>query len=344
MDYVLDLDFAVFPMTSVVISLGIFLCVVITASLYARRREGITAALMLSVLSIVFGVVFSRFLHWYFNGEAYASLRAAFTDFSRGSYCLQGMFLGIWLAAILVRGMGLTRNIPALLDAAAPGVCLLVAFIRLSALFNTTCRGRITFKTKLFQRLPFSVPSTDAAGNVTYRFASFFIAFLLMLVVTIVVWRFYLREDERWMKRPCGIDGNTMRIALVLYGVVEIITDSTRNDSPLMHFRFISQLNKFSAFISLAQIFAAVAILCVLIYYSRMSIRANGFKWYHPLLWIAFLASLFGVGKLGEYNVQRYATYLKCYAWMGGSLILMAATAILAWRSCVDTSEDEYWD
>ena len=57
MDYVLDLDFAVFPMTSVVISLGIFLCVVITASLYARRREGITAALMLSVLSIVFGVV-----------------------------------------------------------------------------------------------------------------------------------------------------------------------------------------------------------------------------------------------------------------------------------------------
>ena len=134
MDYVLDLDFAVFPMTSVVISLGIFLCVVITASLYARRREGITAALMLSVLSIVFGVVFSRFLHWYFNGEAYASLRAAFTDFSRGSYCLQGMFLGIWLAAILVRGMGLTRNIPALLDAAAPGVCLLVAFIRLIAI------------------------------------------------------------------------------------------------------------------------------------------------------------------------------------------------------------------
>ena len=252
------------------------------------------------------------------------------------------MFLGIWLAAFLVKAMRLTRNVPALLDAAAPGVCLLVAFIRLSALFNTTCRGRITIKTKLFQRLPFAVASTDAAGNVTYRFASFFIAFLLMMIVTIVVWRFYLHEEERWMKRPCSEDGNTMRIALVLYGVVEIIMDSTRNDSPLMHFRFISQLNKFSAFISLAQIFAAVAILCVLIYYSRMSIKANGFKWYHPLLWIAFLASLFGVGKLGEYNVQRYATYLKCNAWMGGSLIVMAATAILAWRSCVEN--DEYYE
>ena len=160
-----------------------------------------------------------------------------------------------------------------------------------------------------------------------------------MIVVTLVVWRFYLDDEERWMKWPCSGDGNTMRIALVLYGAVEIIMDSTRNDSPLMHFRFISQLNKFSAFISLAQIFAAVAILCVLIYYSRMSIKANGFKWYHPMLWIGFAVSLFGVGKLGEYNVQRYATYAKCYAWMGGSLILMAATAILAWRSCLETGE-----
>ena len=204
---------------------------------------------------------------------------------------------------------------------------------------GTTCRGRITIKTPLLQHLPLAVASTDAAGNVTYRFATFFLAFLLMIVVTLVVWRFYLDDEERWMKWPCSGDGNTMRIALVLYGAVEIIMDSTRNDSPLMHFRFISQLNKFSAFISLAQIFAAVAILCVLIYYSRMSIKANGFKWYHPMLWIGFAVSLFGVGKLGEYNVQRYATYAKCYAWMGGSLILMAATAILAWRSCLETGE-----
>lgn len=339
MDYVLDLDFAVFQMSAVTICTGILLCVMITCALYARRGEGITAALALAVLSLVFGVLFSRFLHWYFTGEVYASFRAAFTDFNRGSFCLQGMFLGIWLAAFLVKRLRLTGSIPALLDAAAPGVCLLVAFIRLSALFNTTCRGRITIKTKLFQRLPFAVASTDAAGNVTYRFASFFIMFLLMLVVTIVVWRFFLDDEERWMKWPCWGDGNTMRIALVLYGVVEIIMDSTRNDSPLMHFRFISQLNKFSAFISLAQIFAAVAILCVLIHYSRMSIKANGFKWYHPLLWIGFLVSLFGVGKLGEYNVQRYATYLKCYAWMAGSLVLMAAMPIIAWKTCLENGE-----
>lgn len=339
MDYVLDLDFAVFQMSAVTISAGILLAVVLSCGLYARRKEGITAVLAMSVMGLVFGVVFSRFLHWYFTGEVYASFAAAFTDFNRGSFCLQGMFLGVWLAAFLTKKLRLTGSVSALLDAAAPGLCLLVAFIRLSALFNTTCRGRITVKTPLFQRLPFAVASVDAAGNVTWRFASFFIAFLAMLVVTIVVWRFYLTDEERWMKWPCPGDGNTVRFALVLYGAVEIIMDSTRNDSPLMHFRFISQLNKFSAFISLAQIFAAVGILCVLIHYSRMSIKANGFKWYHPLLWLGFLVSLFGVGKLGEYNVQRYATYAKCYAWMGASLILMAATAILAWYSCLDTGE-----
>ena len=336
MTYVLDTGFAEFQMSAVTISVGILLCVIITAALFARRGEGISAPLALGVLGFVFGVAFSRFLHWYVNGEAYASFTAAFTDFDRGSFCLQGMFLGVWLAAFLVKKFGLTKSMTGLLDAAAPGLCLLVALIRFSALFNTTCRGRITVKSSIFQRLPFAVASTDAAGNVTYRFASFFIAFLLMLIVTAVVWRFYLDDEERWMKWPCDGDGNTMRIALVLYGAVEIIMDSTRNDSPLMHFRFISQLNKFSAFISLAQIFAAVAILCVLIYYSRMSIRANGFKWYHPLLWLAFLASLFGVGKLGEDNGQRYATYVKGYAWMAGSLVVMAGTAILAWRSCLD--------
>jgi prolipoprotein diacylglyceryltransferase len=182
MDYVLDLDFAVFQMSAVTICVGILLCVIITCALYARRGEGITGPLALSVLSLLFGVLFSRFLHWYFTGEVYASFKAAFTDFNRGSFCLQGMFLGIWLAAFLVKKLRLTGSIPALLDAAAPGVCLLVAFIRLSALFNTTCRGRITIKTKLFQRLPFAVASTDAAGNVTYRFASFFIMALLTLL------------------------------------------------------------------------------------------------------------------------------------------------------------------
>ena len=339
MDYVLDLDFAVFPMSSVVISLGILLCVVITAALYARRREGITAALMLSLLSIVFGVVFSRFLHWYFNGEAYASLRAAFTDFDRGSYCLQGMFLGIWLAAFLVKAMRLTRNVPALLDAAAPGVCLLVAFIRLSALFNTTCRSRILVHTRWLQFLPFASGLSDTAGNVTYRMATFFISFLLMLAVTVVVLRFYLEKSGRRMKRGCPRTGNTARLFVLLYAAVEIVMDSTRYDSPLMHFRILSDLNQFSAFISLAQIFAGFTALGILIYFTRWSIRCNGFRWYHIPVWLGFFVCLFVIGKLGEYNVQRYAAYLRCYAWMSAGCIAMVALIWSLYRSCVNPRE-----
>ena len=339
MDYVLDLDFAVFQMSAVTICTGILLCVFITCGLYARRGEGITAPLALAVLGLFFGVVFSRFLHWYFNGESYGSLVSAFTDFNRGSFCLQGMFLGVWLAAFLVKKMHLTRSVTALLDAAAPGLCLLVAFIRLSALFNGTCLSRITIKKPLFQRFPFAVTVTDAAGNVTYRFATFFIEFLLMLAVTVVVLRFYGQKGRRRMKRGCARTGHTARLFTLLYAAVAIVMDSTRYDSPLMHFRILSSLNQYSAFISLAQIFAAFTCLGILIRYSRDSIRANGFRWYHPLVWLGFPVCLFGIGKLGEYNVQRYATYLQCYGIMSMSCIVLVALIWTLYRSCVSERE-----
>ena len=86
MDYVLDLDFAVFQMSAVTICTGILLAVILTIALFARRHEGITAPLALSVLGLLFGVLFSRFLHWYFNGEAYASFKAAFTGPAKKSH------------------------------------------------------------------------------------------------------------------------------------------------------------------------------------------------------------------------------------------------------------------
>ena len=126
---------------------------------------------------------------------------------------------------------------------------------------------------------------------------------------------------------------------LLLYAALEIVKDSTRIDSPLMHFRLIPVLNQWSAFISLAQIFAAFTALGVLIHFSRCSLRCNGFRWYHPLVWLGFAGCLFGIGKLGEYNVQRYATYLKCYSIMSVSCILMVALIWGLYRSCVSRRE-----
>ena len=38
---------------------------------------------------------------------------------------------------------------------------------------------------------------------------------------------------------------------------------------------------------------------------------------------VQLLDAGFGVGKLGEYNVQRYANYLQCYGIMSASCIVM---------------------
>ena len=326
--------------SAAVITLGILLAVLLTLVLYRSRHKSGAAVMSLAVFSFVLGVFLSRTLHWYFNAETYASFVDAITDYSVGSFCLPGALLGIWLGAWITKKLGLTATMGELLDAAAPGTALLIALIRLSALFNTTCRSRILIKTRWLQLLPFAVSTSDSAGNQSYRMATFFIEFMLMLVVAWMLLRFFREKSDRRMKRGCPETGNAARLFVLLYAAVEIVMDSTRYDSPLMHFRLLSDLNQYSAFISLAQIFAGVTVLAVLIRYSRGSIRANGFRWYHPVIWLGFLASLFGIGKLGEYNVQRYAAYLRCYGIMSASCLLMVVLVWAMYRSCV--SEEEW--
>ena len=61
--------------------------------------------------------------------------------------CMLGALLGVWLAALIVKKLGFERSIARLLDAFAPGAALAVAFIRLSALFNSSCRSKIAVTT-----------------------------------------------------------------------------------------------------------------------------------------------------------------------------------------------------
>ncbi|MDO5445490.1 MAG: prolipoprotein diacylglyceryl transferase [Eubacteriales bacterium] len=330
--------------SSVIITLGMICCLTMTLALYKPRNESTAAVWIFFPLAFIFSFLFSRVLHYYFNAESYKSFLSAMTDYSNGSYVLPGMLLGIWLAASLVSRMGLVSSAARLLDFLTPGVLLLISFIRLSALFNESCRSKIIINIPLFQRLPFSVGSTDPAGNTTFRLATFFIEFIIVFILAFWSLSFFQKNRNLRMQPPCPRAGNIMRIFLTAYGAVEIIMDSTRYDSPLMHFRFLSSLNQYSAFISLAQIFAAVSAIAVLIFYSRMSMKAAGFSWKHPVLWLVFLASLFGMGYLGEYRVQRYGTqkYFECYGIMAASCILMFLCVFFMYRMCLP--EKEYYE
>ena len=321
--------------SAIIITLGVLLCALLTLALHVSRGRGIAPVLSLSVFGFAFGVLFSRLLHWYFNAETYASFLTAMTDYSVGSFCLPGALLGIWLGAWLTKKLGLARSVGELLDDAAPGTALLIAVIRLSALFNTTCRSRIPVTTTSLQFVPLAMPEADLAGNTRWRLSTFFIELVLMLIVMGVVLYFRQERGARRMKKGSPRTGNVARLFMLLYAAVEIVLDSTRNDRPLMHFRLLSDLNQYSAFISLAQVFPAVMALGILIRYSVASVRANGLKWYHYACWAGFAASLFGIGKLGEYNVQRYAAYAQCYSIMAVSCALMVAVVWTLYRSCI---------
>jgi hypothetical protein len=129
---------------------------------------------------------------------------------------------------------------------------------------------------------------------------------------------------------------------LLYYGAVEIVVDSLRNDSPLMHFHLLSSLNQYSSFVSLAQVFAACTALYVLVFYSVRSIKANGFSYWHALSWLGFVLSLVGIGYLGEYKVQRTAEYVKCYSIQILSCVLLVVVIRLLYESCKQKQKYEW--
>ena len=318
----------------ILVTLGLAAALALTLALHPMDAGRNAAVWVFFPFAFVFSVAISRAIHWYCHMEMYSSFVSAMTDYSSGSFVLVGVIFGVLLAALLVRGLQLTKHTGQLLDAAAPGLALLTAFVRLSAYFTDACRGKVAITDPRFQRLPFASAMTDAAGNVSYRLASWCIEAILMLVLTVLLVVFYCRHRRDPMKAGGSRYGNVFRMFLLLFSIVEFPIDSTRYDSAMFHFSgFLRMLNKYISFVSLPQLFCAISILCILIHYMKISVRANGWRWYHIVLLVIYVGTLVGVGYFAEYRVQRYAAYLQCYSIMVASLLVMALVVYLLYLS-----------
>lgn len=317
--------------SGIIIALAIAAASALSCALYSPYAGNRRALWVMLPFALLFSLIFSRFIHWYCHAEQYTSLFGALTDYSGGSYVLPGAIFGIWLAAFLACKLGFTDSTASLLDAFAPGAALGVALIRLSALFNNSCRAKISVTNPALQRLPLAAPVYTNSGS-DYRFATFFVQFILMFVIFIVLFCFCCNTGKKQMKRGVPANGHAARLFLLLYSAVELIMDSTRYDSSYMHF---------NGFVSIVQMLAAISILGLLIYYSLWSIRVNGLLFYHPLLWVGWLVTLAGVG-FSEYLVQRHGDwYIKCYSAMAFSIILMCAIIIGLYKTCRNIDPDE---
>ena len=320
--------------SSIVIVLGVMAGFCLAYAIYTGYGGRGSTMFAMQAFSLVLSVLISRFLHFYSHQEQYDGLFKAITDYSGGSFFFPGVILGVMAGAAIGHLFGYRESVAGILDATAPGLALTFAIIRLSALFTTACRGRIVITTPSLQRLPIGSAVTTATGTVEYRFATFFVTFIVMLPVTLALVIFYYRHHRDKMKAPCSREGHVWRLFLVLYSVTELVLDSTRNDSTFPHFSIVQTLNRFGSFVSLTQLFAAVALLIVFIYYSRRSVKANGAGWKQIVLWVLFAAGLAATG-ISEYLVQRHGDMYKLYySTMTGGVLLMAVSEILMYVTC----------
>lgn len=312
--------------SAVIITLGIVAGFCLSYALYTANGGRKAAMWVMLPIALFLSVLFCRFIHWYCHAEQYPGMIKAITDYSNGGYCLPGMFIGIFLAGLIVKALHLTDSASEIYDAMAPGTALTIALIRLSSLFNSSCRSTIIIKNPIFRHLPVGIAVPTSTGLIEYRFATFFIQFILMMLMTGFITVLYCRRHKipmRW-----GIQrGNIAIIFLALYGAVEVVLDSTRYDSSFF---------RLNGFISLVQIVSAVCLLAALVYYSVASIKARGFKFYHVLIWLVFAGGLALVGYF-EYLVQRHGDwYIKCYTVMSIGAVLMFISGYITYLTVCD--------
>lgn len=270
-------------------------------------------------------VYLARLIHWYCRWESYDSLRAALTELHGGGYSLIGIFCGMLLAFLLVRLVCITRDLPSLLDCAAPAAALGIALGRLGDLFTSADRGKMVFADEALHRLPFASAVTNATSGATeWRFATFAFQslwcaalFVVFLIAALIVSRRPLKH-EKWR------GGNVFAMFMVLYCCGQVLCDSTRYDALFL---------RSNGFVSLEQIVCAVVLAAVLTVYSVRSILVRRFRFWHPLLWLLALGGLGCAGYM-EYYVQRHGDqYIFAYSLMAAGLALFALVTFVMFRT-----------
>ena len=294
-------------------------CIFLSAYL---GRDGKAAAGFVAVpLAMALSLVLSRFVHWYSRSDSYSGFFSAMTDYSSGGYALIGVFAGCALAAVILRLLGLHDNLPKMLDAMSIAGSAGIAVGRLASFFNTTCRGGIVAGVKF---LPIVYPVTNAVSGVTeYRLATFVFQSVVALGIFIGLTVFALRRKK--IK-----DGDICLIFLLIYGASQVMLDSTRYDS--LFFRS-------NGFVSIVQVFSALALGLAMVVFSVRLVKAGGFKFRYVLLWIVWAAFVGGAGFM-EYYVQRHGDQaLFAYSVMTLCLTAIVLLTLKVWKMAVKAEQ-----
>ncbi len=304
--------------SSIIIAAGIIAGFALSLALYSTQNKYLVGFCFYIPNALIGGLLLSRYLYWFCNKEQFESLNEAFTNFETGGYLIPGIVFSSIVIGAIFRLLHIVPNINLILDPFAVGLSFMIAFFKFSCYFGDVCLGKLFVTIPSLQHLPFAVETIDANGNVQYRFATYFVTFMFMIAITIAL-------TCLWILRNNVTNGHVFRLFLYMYGLVEIIMDSTRYDAahPTFEGEAFEGLNKASGFMGLGQLFGAVSILYVFIYYYRHS-KARGVSKKRKI--VALITYIVGFAMAGsaEYLVQRFTSMMAgFYCMMAGGLIIM---------------------
>lgn len=324
---------------SIIIVAGIIVGFFIGLAFYAKNNKLYFPCFVYLALTTIFSVFLSKIMHWYCHIEQYTSFKNALNNLSGPGYLLPGVLISIWITAFLLSPILNNKSRFSILDPFAPAFAFIFAIIKFSDIFSDTCLGKVVVTNPNFKRLPFAKAVIDSSGNIEYRFATFFVTFLLLLIVTVILVKFYSYNYNNNFKENVSRLGHPFRMFLVLYGGVEVVMDSTRYDASHLYFpgEALASLNKGAGFMGLSQFFGAIFLIYAFIYYLVASIKANGKTKKHILPWIFFVFGLiFGAG--AEYLVQRFSgMYLTWYTLQSVGVIMMITSIFILYNTCITT-------
>ena len=334
--------------SSIVICAGIIIGSLLGMTFFTARNKYSFAGWLYIPLSTCASLYLSRIIHWYCHMEQYDDFKTAITRFDTGDYCMLGVLISTWIVAALMSLTHVVTNKYKILDAFAPGFAFIIGIIRLSSMYNSSCRGKILVNNPALQHLPIADGIPDASGNIQFRLATYFLSFIAMLVITILVTIFSIITYKRKYKKYRVINsssksdhisskGHIYRMFLLLYSGAEIVIDSTRYDASHLYFsgEKLASLNKGASFMGLSQFAGALCLIYLFVYYIVCSIKANGKSLKHFALIGVYIIG-FVIAGLSEYLVQRYGSmYVTYYSTQIFGVIIVVATTFIAYRTCI---------
>ena len=107
--------------SSIILALAALAAIAIFAAVYLGKSDDLVGASVTVPLAMVASIALSRLIHWYCRSDAYESMNAAMTDYTKGGYALMGVFIACLIVAALLRLFRVVKNLLQMYDSMAIG-------------------------------------------------------------------------------------------------------------------------------------------------------------------------------------------------------------------------------